>query len=313
MANIVIFGGLGYVGGRATNHLYKMGHNVVSVSREGKNHLSEESQGILIETVEWDNESRLLSLCARADCIVHLAGLGRAESSISPNEAIRVNCVNTYNLLKAAIKAKVPRFIFMSTAHVYGRSLIGNVSERTLPNPLDAYGITKRTAEDFVFAASKAGQIEGVIIRLSNSFGRPMTESESSWSLLVNNLCIQAVTKNDLLLNSSGAQFCNFISLEDVCNALQHFVETDYSQLGDGLFNLGGKTMSVLQMAELVSSRAANVLSKNLLINRINTSLEKKPTKFNYGLKKIQAAGFKGKLDFSSEIDKALKFFLHRL
>src|SRR5262245_32752221 len=58
------------------------------------------------------------------------------------------------------------RFIYMSTAKVFGSNPTGVIDELSLPRPASHYAITHRLAEDYVLAAHDKQRVEGVVMRL---------------------------------------------------------------------------------------------------------------------------------------------------
>ena len=117
---------------------------------------------------------------------------------------------------KTVSQKSVERFIYFSTAHIYGAPLEGTITEKSLPSPVHPYAITHRAAEDYVIAAAKQKRIQGTVLRLSNSFGAPVSPHVNRWTLLANDLCRQAVEKGTITLRSNGCQYRDFICLTDV-------------------------------------------------------------------------------------------------
>ena len=111
-------------------------------------------------------------------------------------KAISFNIGETVRLLEAAQRSGVRKFIYFSTAHVYGAPLIGDIHEDCVCRPIHPYSITHKSAEDFVLAARGRTDINAVVIRLSNSFGAPAYDTSNRWTLLVNDLCKQANIKS---------------------------------------------------------------------------------------------------------------------
>jgi UDP-glucose 4-epimerase len=112
----------------------------------------------------------------------------------------------------------------MSTTHVYGPQ-VGRLEETTLPAPRHPYATSHRAAEDAVLAAS--GNFTAMVLRLSNGFGAPTHAQANCWTLLVNDLCRQAVTDCTLRLRSAGLQHRDFIPLADVTRIVDHMLHLD--------------------------------------------------------------------------------------
>ncbi|MES2770835.1 MAG: SDR family oxidoreductase [Pseudomonadota bacterium] len=312
---VLITGGLGYVGGRIAQALLTAGHSVRCGTRRANLSAPAWLPEMALVRLDWASPDSLAEACRGIECVIHLAAMNEIESAQDPLGALQMNGLASLRLLEAAKHAAVRRFIYFSTAHVYGAPLQGEISETSLPRPIHPYAITHKVAEDFVSAAHDQKQIEGLVIRLSNGFGAPLTAQIDRWTLLVNDLCRQAVTRGELSLNSAGTQLRDFITLADVARAVNHLLQLDVTQLGDGLFNLGsGESVSIFAMAQRIAGRwhalsgqtapiirpepkpAANSNSNSLTVAALN-----------YRCAKLAATGFALTSQVDREIDDTLR------
>jgi UDP-glucose 4-epimerase len=239
--------------------------------------------------------------------VVHLASINENVCAADPLRALNVNGTGTLRTLLAAIKAGAGRFIYLSTAHVYGSPLTGTISEATLPRPVHPYAISHRVAEDFVLAARARGDIEGIVLRLSNGFGAPERAEVDRWTLLVNDLCRQAATTKRMVMRSAGDDSRDFITLEDTARAVAHFLALDQTALGDGLFNVGsGHSMQVRAVVDLIAQRCDAMLGFRPEIVRPAPHVAAPPP-LDYRIDKLRASGFAPTADMRSEIDATLQ------
>ena len=255
MDRVLITGGLGYVGGRIAEYLSLNSdfHLALGTRRYRAERPGWLRKGELVR-MDLGSEKSLEEACSGVRYLIHLAGLNEIDSLNDPEKALLINGGGTLRLLRTAQNAGVERFLYFSTAHVYGAPLEGTITEETVPKPVHPYAITHRVAEDFVLATHKNDALTGIVFRLSNSFGSPNSPYADRWTLIVNDLCRQAVEKRKLMLRSSGLQQRDFIALEDVGKAVVYFLGLQRSECGDGLFNLGGDgSMRIIDLAELVS------------------------------------------------------------
>ena len=306
---VLITGGYGYLGGRIAESLVQAAGWKIRVGSRVKQLLPDVFQGC--ETVVMDVLDQQSSSVAMCDvkAVVHLAGMNENDCCTDPNRAVLVNSLGTLNLLQKAISCGVERFIYFSTAHVYGAHLIGTISEETLAKPLHPYAITHRAAEDFVLAEHAKKTIEGVVVRLSNGFGPPVNPGVDRWTLLVNDLCQQAVQHQKLVLRSSGLQQRDFITLTDVCGAVGHLLALSREGLGDGLFNLGGRTtLNIWEMAKRIAARCQIVLGFLPDIIRPEPDVEEGGPFLEYRIDKLTQTGFHPLGNIDREIDKMLRF-----
>jgi UDP-glucose 4-epimerase len=303
--SVLLTGGLGYVGGRIALGLAADDYALTCGTR--RTNAPAWLPVRSVAHIDWNSPDSLASACRDIDCVIHLAAMNEIDAAKDPVGALQVNGVASLRLLEAARQAGVRRFVYFSTAHVYGAALQGTVDETTPSRPIHPYAITHKVTEDFVLAAHDQKQIEGVVFRMSNGFGAPVTPNIDRWTLLVNDLCRQAATRGELRLNSSGTQLRDFITLSDVVRAVSHVLRLDASQLDNGLFNLGsGESVSILEMAERVAARWKILTRREIRIVRPESESNSLPT-LDYSCEKLAATGFVLTSEADREIDDTLK------
>lgn len=304
---VLLTGGLGYVGGRVALALDEAGYGVHCGTRRGDMSAPTWLPNMQMVYLDWNSTESLTQVCQGVDYVIHLAAMNEVESARDLVGALEVNGLASLRLLEAAKAAGVERFVYFSTAHVYGAPLQGDIDETTLPRPVHPYAITHRVAEDFVLAAHDRKLIEGVVIRLSNGFGAPVTSDVDRWTLLVNDLCRQAATTGELRLNSSGTQLRDFITLGDVARAVKHMLQLDADHIADGLFNLGGgKAISILEMTQKIAARWQLLTGREIAILRPSGHDVPSPI-LTYRCDKLAATGFTLTSEVNREIDDTLK------
>lgn len=257
---MLLTGGLGYLGGRLAQTLAAGGCELtLGTRRAGLTQPS--ASGARIVTIDWMRDADLQRACAGMDAVVHLAGMNAADSQRDPVAALEFNGVGTARMVRAATKESVGRFVYLSTAHVYGAALRGCVDELKCPEPRHAYATSHRAGEDAVRLARVANQIDGIVVRLSNSFGAPVDPEVDCWTLVTNDLCRQAVIERLARLRSAGNQRRDFIPMSEACRAITHLLLLPASEVGDGLFNVGGGwAPTMLELANLIAARVEATL-----------------------------------------------------
>jgi UDP-glucose 4-epimerase len=208
-----------------------------------------------------------------------------------------------------AIKAGVRRFVYISTAHVYGFPLAGTITEETCPHPLHPYATSHRAAEDAVRSASAQGLIECAVLRLSNAFGSPAQAEADCWDLLFNDLCRQAVVSGALVLRSSGMQRRDFISMTDACRAIQHCLRLPVTLLQNHVFNLGGQwSPTILEVAMFVADRFESRGHVRPDITSLPAATDEKPEPLDYRIDCLKSTGFVPAMDTKAELDGLIAF-----
>ncbi len=307
--NILITGGLGYIGGRLTEYLMnEKGYNVTVTTIFDNNLIPDSLKGVKVQKVDILDKPKLVEVCSGIDCIIHLAALNEIVSGKKPHDALRVTVEGTLNVLEAAVEQKVKRFIYFSTFHVYGPNKVNRITEELLPNPIHHYSTTHYMAELYVNQFRQTNNLETVIVRLSNSFGAPLTTDVDRWSLVVNDLCYQAVKEGQLKLTSTGEQHRDFIPLCDVLQAVNLFISNPYSKLGIGVFNVGaGYSISIMEMCKRIQQIYIKEYGKYIPIIIPPNAPKQAATPITYDISKLKALGFQVTQNFDAEIVNTLK------
>lgn len=305
---VLITGGFGYLGGRiAIEIAHQSSWQVRLASRQdfiAPSWLPES------ETIPFDllKPETFESALKNVRTVVHLAAMNEAECRNDPAKAVEVNILGALRLLNVAIDAGVERFIYFSTAHVYGAPLAGHITEASLPRPVHPYAITHHAAEEFVLAAGDKGSIQGIVLRQSNGFGVPAHQGANCWMLVVNDLCMQAVRDKKLVLRSSGIQQRDFITLDDAGRAVHHFLNLSREDLADGLFNLGGEcSMTMLAMAQRIIKCCHEMLGYEPQLVRPQPSSDEVSLDLDYDIGKLKRTGFELGGNMDEEIKQTLK------
>ena len=313
MKNILITGGLGYIGGRLATYIKKREHgsNIFLTTRIKDVKLPLWTEEFMILQMDVMNPASIIDCLKNRniDVIIHLAALNEIESNNTPELAIDVNTKGVNNLLIAASTYKVNKFIFLSTFHVYGNTSGTVITEKTLTKPVHPYAITHLAAEYFVNCFNHHRDMQTLIFRMSNGYGYPMDINIDRWALVFNDICRQVVTSGKIVLKSSGKQCRDFISLHDVARAVYHFVFIVPDKWGDGIFNLGGNcVMSILDVSQKISDIYNAKYNKD--IEEIKTvpdngsSTTSKPIK--YSIEKLLGTGFSLQGNMISEIERTM-------
>ena len=305
---ILITGGFGFVGGRLAVHLAQAGRQIVLGSRNSITPPAWLPQAEVVQ-IEWDDGRALEHSCNGADAVIQAAGMNAQECASDPIAALAFNGVATARLVAAASRAGVQRFIYLSTAHVYASPLVGTITEDTCPRNLHPYSSSHHAGESAVLSASQRGRIEGIVLRLSNAFGAPVHEDVNCWTLLVNDLCRQAVTKRSFTLRSAGVQRRDFVTLQDVSRAVSHVLDLSKEHMGDGIFNIGGAwTPRVIDMAELIRERCSAVLGFVPDFIRTEPDEGEAALDLDFQINRLLASGFGLSGNAATEIDATLLF-----
>jgi UDP-glucose 4-epimerase len=307
-SSVLITGGFGYLGGRIAQRLAEIPEMSLRVAtrQAGIRQPSWLPRGEII-SLDVGSDMSVASACRNVDTIVHLAAMNEIDCAENPGTAIEVNVGGTLRLVQGAKRAGVRKFIYMSTAHVYGAPLAGTITEMTLPRPIHPYAITHRAAEDFVLAGGRNDALCGVVIRLSNGIGAPAHSGINRWSLVGNDLCRQAVETGQMVLKSAGLQRRDFVPVADVCDAIAYLIALDASRISDGIVNLGGGLpLRIIDLAERIAARCEALLGFRPPIVRPEPTTGDQSMDLDYRSERLRDTGFTPAGDLDREIDRTI-------
>jgi UDP-glucose 4-epimerase len=173
MRSVVVTGGAGYIGSHMVQALARAGYRVVVLDNLSTGHAAAVRYGDLVqETLADRGAMRALLFRHRPTAILHFAASSLVSESVSnPLLYYKNNVSGTLNLLEAALEAGVPRFIFSSTAAVYGEPRTTPITEEHPTNPINPYGWSKLLGEEMIADAAKAYGIGYLIFRYFNAAG----------------------------------------------------------------------------------------------------------------------------------------------
>lgn len=309
---VLITGGLGYIGARLANDLLQVvpSLSLVLMTRKPPMVLPSLLSSCEVKLADLQDSGQLLSACQGVDCIIHLAAVNEIICAKDPITALSVNGLGSLKLLEAAKSSGVKRFIYFSTAHIYASPLEGHITEATLPRPVHPYATSHKAAEDLVIAAHDKGDIEGIVLRLSNSFGAPLYPEVNRWSLLLNDVAKQVVQNRMVCLRSFGLQQRDFITLADVSAVVQHFLFSAVSPLKDIIFNVGsGKSLSIYDMTKRLTTMAEKLWGDKIPINRPEVAgSNNKVSPLHYDVAHLLATGVSLKNNVDAELEALLMF-----
>ena len=302
----LITGGLGYIGGRLTRHLALSGHEIFIGTR------SLQSKPIWLEkgsikVMDWDDEKSLLDACKNVDVIVHAAGMNAKECLDNPELALQVNGVATKNLVRAASKQEVSKFIYLSSAHVYMNNLRGVISEENRVTNTHPYATSQVAGEKATINGHSSIGMQTIVVRLANAIGAPLDKNVNCWMLVVNDLCKQAALNGKLIIRSPSNIVRNFITMTDVCQGLEFLVNKHQDPLHPIICNLGDKTKSIGNIVATIKSIYLEEKGTNLKIVELsNDRLETRHLDFRSSV--LSDMGYRWSSNFKQELIKLVKF-----
>ncbi|MBT5388070.1 MAG: NAD(P)-dependent oxidoreductase [Porticoccaceae bacterium] len=218
-SKVLITGANGFIGNTLMRHYQTQGIAVVGVDLCGNGEDIIEADIAQPETISH--------LLRESDVVIHTAAL--VSNSIADADMWRVNVQATRNLVAAAEKYHVRRFVQLSSVVAYGNSAEGELDE---DHPVHAdggsYVLTKLASEHVVLAAAAKSNMEVVIIRPGDVYG----PGSRPWVILP----IEAINKGQFILPAKGEGFFRPIYIDDLIRGIELAVSSD--EANGEIFNL---------------------------------------------------------------------------
>ncbi len=262
---VLVCGGAGYIGSNMVATLAADGHQPVVFDNLGKGHRSaiKNAETVIGDLCDHDLLVDTLKQ-SRIEAVMHFAALSEAgESVVEPLRYYHNNVSNTCNLLSAMETAGVDKFVFSSTAAVYGKPAKVPITEDTPKAPINPYGQSKLDVERMCHYQSETGRLRYAALRYFNACGAGsnglLGEDHRPESHLIPRL-IQAARGQRQEVPIHGTDYdtpdgtCvrDYIHVDDLCMA--HLLALDkLDQQSELICNLGnGQGYSVREVIETV-------------------------------------------------------------
>ncbi len=262
--NILITGGLGFIGSNLAIRLIELGAHVTLVDnmlpRQGGNLFNIEpiKDEVHVNFSDIRNELSMNHLVQGKDYIFHLAGqVNHVDSMRNPIQDLDINCKGTLVLLEAcAHHNRDVRIIFAGTRGEYGKSVKIPVDEDHPTNPVGVYAVTNLTAEKMVLVYHNVKGLQGICLRITNTFGPRHQMMHDEYGVL--NWFIRKALDNEAIpVFGDGTILRDFLYIDDLVEALLACAISPKAY-GD-VYNVGsGRGISFRDLAEKIVAIAGS-------------------------------------------------------
>lgn len=249
MNNVMVLGGGGYLGIPLCNELGRLGYGVACADRfyfgkypdKGKNRytLVADIRAITPETLKG------------FDAVFDLAGLSNdATAEIDSTLTRDINERGGLNVIEYAQQAGVRRYIYSSSASVYGAATKLGMTEEDIVNPLTSYAKSKSQVEQHALVR-KTDTFEPVILRNATAFG---LSPRMRFDLAVNVMTMRAWRDGIIYIIGGGSQWRPFCSVGDIIRAFILALEAPAEKVSGQIFNVGTDclNLTIQQVANVV-------------------------------------------------------------
>ena len=248
----LVTGGAGFIGSNLCDELIRQGAKVIVLDNliTGFRENLEEIKGDF-EFVEGDiNDSLLLErILPGIDTVFHQAALPSVPRSVDDPQETHQACVNgTFNLLLAAKKTGVRRFVYAASSSAYGDQAALPKTESMRPDPLSPYAAAKLTGEYYCQVFRQVYGLETFSLRYFNVFG-PRQNPSSMYSGVISRFIDALMGSKTPVIYGDGEQSRDFTYVANVVNANIN-AATSSKGVGETINVANGERISLNQLLE---------------------------------------------------------------
>jgi UDP-glucose 4-epimerase len=179
---VLVTGGAGYIGSVLADRLLRVGHAVTvldNLSKGRRQAVPPKAEFVQADTGDQESVDHVVRT-GHFNAVVHLAGFIEAGESVrEPEKYFDNNAAKTLGLLRSVLKYQVPRFVFSSTAAVYGEPRRIPIMEDDPLDPTNAYGESKLMVERMLSWFHNAHGLRYASLRYFNAAGATAERGEA--------------------------------------------------------------------------------------------------------------------------------------
>ncbi|HKY73787.1 MAG TPA: NAD-dependent epimerase/dehydratase family protein [Patescibacteria group bacterium] len=249
---ILVTGGSGFLGKHLCRALVATGHSVINIDKRTFDE---------VETVVGDvmDQSLIERHMPGIEAVFHLASYIEAGESVEhPKKYLENNVLGTLSVLEAMRIHNVKKFLFSSSAAIYGEPLRTPIKEDDRTIPINPYGTTKLAMEGLVSSYAYSYGFTGVALRYFNLYGPG--EDHQPETHAIPRFIHQIESGDDVTVWGDGNNRRDYVYIDDVVRA--HLLALDLPQ-GYHYMNLSGKNatsvLDIVQTLEHIMRKKANL------------------------------------------------------
>ena len=234
--NILVTGGVGFIGTNLIKRLLKEGHYITSIDNYSTGLKSNEQKNVIYLNSDIREELPEGSF----DCVYHLAALARIQPSFkNPIETFEINSNGTLAVADYCVRNNIPLFYAGSSSHHSGK----------FKNP---YTYSKEIGEEIIQLYQQHYGLKASIARFYNVYG-PYHLKEGAYCTVIGKWEKAFENKSPLTIYGDGLKRRDFTHVEDIVNALLLIFK---KQVWGYTFELGrGKNYSIKEIADMYSTK----------------------------------------------------------
>ena len=273
----IVTGGAGFIGSNLVDRLITEDHQVIVldnfVSGSKKNLSHHSKKNLKIIKIDISKNKDLYKYFKGVSYVFHLAGLAEIIPSIkNPRKYFINNTLGTLNVLEAAKKARIKKFIYAASSSCYGSPKKFPTKENEKIDTKHPYAFTKFLGEEAVINYANFFNMPNISCRFFNVYG-PRLNTRGQYGAVFGNFLKQTQNKKPLTIVGNGNQTRDFIHVDDLTNA---FIKLIKSKLRNKIYNLGsGKETSINKIAGIIGGKKTFIPKRPREPNRSCANISK--------------------------------------
>jgi UDP-glucose 4-epimerase len=216
----LVTGGAGFIGSNLVRELLAAGMSVVVLDNLSSGHEQNLAPFPQVELVRGDvrDKETVEHAIQGSTFVFHLAAsVGNKRSIEHPLEDSAINVLGTINLLEAACRAEVRKFIFSSSAGIFGELKTIPIDEDHPTNPDTPYGASKLCAEKLCLAYHRLYGLEAICLRYFNVYGT--NQRYDAYGNVIPIFVKRVISEEPIVIFGDGEQTRDFVNVRDVARA----------------------------------------------------------------------------------------------
>lgn len=251
----IITGGAGFIGSHLSDFLIDSGYEVIVIDnlsigrKDNIKHLLKHPKFTFLQA-DITNYDAIEAAFKNTDWVFHLAALADIVPSIEKPEAYYLsNSYGTFNVLEAARKHNVKRFIYSASSSCYGIPDEYPTKESAEISPQYPYALTKNLGEQQVMHWCNLYNLPSISLRFFNVYG-PRARTSGTYGAVFGVFLAQKLANKPFTVVGDGSQTRDFTYVSDIVSAL--FAAAESSVSGE-IINIGSNnTYSINRLVELL-------------------------------------------------------------
>ena len=254
----LITGGVGFIGSNLVEAILSMGHRVRVLDNLATGY--EKNIAVFRDNPKFEfvkGDIRDFAICDRVcrgvDYVLHLAAAVSVPESIEkPVEYTMTNIMGTVNMMEAAAKNGVKKFVYASSSAVYGDDKTMPKREEMLGNRLSTYAVTKFAAEEYAHQYTMHYGLDCYGMRYFNVYGRRQ-DPNGAYAAVIPKFIECLLRDEPPTINGDGEQSRDFVYVEDVVQANLLACVAPHEAAGEAYNVASGKRLSLNEMYAVLS------------------------------------------------------------